>query len=381
MDLTDKTTESGPDTGNAGSSKDSGVSLDDAISKAIAGGEEEKIESPAHGNEGAQDKQPAEDAGRSEPAKDGKEAEAAPAGDAEATEAPKHWPEERRQAFAGLPKEAQSIVKGFVKDLQGGFTRKSQELSDKARFAESVSSLFSDSDRAEMQQHGASDLQAVGTLVKLNQFAKSRPAEYIKWAMQHFGVGADQLGLSRGTEQQKPSDDADTQALEDLLTDPNVKLLKSELDQIKARIADRDAQDFAAEQQRRQGSVNALRNAVGTFRTQLDDTGQLQFPHFDQVSRAMGALMETHPKLSQLPDSYEKMEKAYRMAVMADPELADPVIESEVSRRLTARQKQDEAERAKRAGGIRTPLGAPASRPKPASLDDAIAAAMSQAGV
>lgn len=381
MDLTDKTPESGPDAGNAGTSQTSGVSLDDAISKAIAGTEEEKIESPAPGEDGAQDKQPVEDAGRSEPAKDGKQAEAAPTGDAEATEAPKHWPEERRQAFAGLPKEAQSIVKGFVKDLQGGFTRKSQELSDKARFAESVSSLFSDSDRAEMQRHGASELQAVGTLVKLNQFAQTRPAEYIKWAMQHFGVGADQLGLSPGHEQQKPSDAADTQALEDLLSDPNVKLLKSELDQVKARIAERDAQDAAAEQQRRQGSVNALRNAVSTFRTQLDDDGQLRYPHFDQVVRAMGALMETHPKLSQLPDSFDKMEKAYRMAVMADPELADPVIESEVSRRMTARQKQDEAERAKRAGGIRTPLGAPASRPKPATLDDAISAAMSQAGV
>lgn len=380
MDLTDKTTESGPDQGNAGTSQTSGVSLDDAITKAIAGTEETSAPAPATESDGAPDKQPVEDAGRSEPAKDGKEAEAAPTGDAEATEAPKHWPEERREAFNGLPKEAQAIVKGFVKDLQGGFTRKSMELSDKARFAESVSSLFSDSDRAEMQRHGASELQAVGTLVKLNQFAQTRPAEYIKWAMQHFGVGADQLGLSPGQEQ-KPSDAADTQALEDLLTDPNVKLLKTELDQIKARIADRDAQEAAAEQQRRQGSVNALRNAVSTFRSQLDDDGQLRYPHFDQVVRAMGALMETHPKLARMPDSFDKMEQAYRMAVMADPELADPVIESEVSRRLTARQKQDEAERAKRAGGIRTPLGAPASRPKPASLDDAISAAMSQAGV
>lgn len=372
MDLTD-TTASGPDEGNAGASQTSGVSLDDAINQAISSGEE--ADAPA--NDGAQDEQPSEDAGQSEPAADAKTSEAAPEGDAEQSEAPKHWPEDRRQAFAGLPKEAQSLVKGFVKDLQGGFTRKTMELSDKARFADSVSSLFTDSDRAEMQQHGASDFQAVATLVKLNQFAKTRPADYIKWAMQHFNVGADQLGFSRGQEQQaKP--DAAAQELEDLLSDPNVKVLKTELEQIKANIADREAREAAAEQQRVASHRNALHSAVNTFRSSLDDTGQLRYPHFDSVIRAMGALMTSHPKLAQLPDSFEKMEKAYHMAVMADPELSEPVFESEVSRRMTARQKQEEAERAKRAGGIRTPLGAPASRPKPANLDDAIKAAMNQ---
>src|SRR5262245_53265083 len=66
----------------------------------------------------------------------GGDAAATPTGDAASIEAPKHWPEERRKAFAGWPKEVQSHALAVDKDLQAGFTRRSQELSDQAKYGQ-----------------------------------------------------------------------------------------------------------------------------------------------------------------------------------------------------------------------------------------------------
>ena len=47
---------------------------------------------------------------------------------AEALSAPEHWPSARREAFGKLTREAQDILLSQVKDIEAGFTRKSQEL-------------------------------------------------------------------------------------------------------------------------------------------------------------------------------------------------------------------------------------------------------------
>ena len=382
MDLRDQA-ESGPDTGNAGTADDRNeFSLDDAISKAI-GGESDASQSPAPAKAqettGKNDQLTEYAGAKDAPAAEAKP-EAAQEGNADREEAPQHWPAERRRAFAELPRGAQEIVKGFVKDLNAGFTRKSQELSDKARFADGVRSLFSDVDRAEMQRYGADELQSFAVLVRLNQFAQQNPVEYVKWAMHHFKVTPDQLFPQQQGNPQQDAKPAQEPGLDDLFQDPRVNALQSELASIKQQIEAEQARQRDAVQQQQVGHVNTLKSAIGTFRSAIDDSGQLRYPHFDQVSRAMGALMETHPRLSGMPDSFEKLDFAYRMAVMADPELSSPIIESQVAARLAEEQRRQEAERAKRVGGVRAPLGAPTTRPKTASLDDAIGAAITQAG-
>lgn len=369
---------SGPDEGNAGPTDSDVNALDAAISQAMGTQTETTAAAEDDPTSTAESTQPAEDAEPNGALADAETQPAAPEGNA----APQHWPADRREAFAKLPADAQKIVSGFVKDLQGGFTRKSQEMADKVRFADSVSSLFSDAERAEMQRYGADDLKAVATLVQLNQFAQRDPVQYIRWAMQHFRVPAEAVvpQQQRGKDQasQQPANEPD---IDDLLTDPKVKTLQTELDSIKSYIASQDARAREAAEAQTIGHVNSLKSAIGQFRSSLDDTGNLRYPHFDAVSRAMGALMENHPQLARMPDSFDKLDIAYQMALRADPELSTTVIEAEVAKRLAAEQKRSEAERAKRAGGVKTPLGAPSTRPKVMSLDDAIGAAMSQAGV
>ena len=148
---------SGQPTGNASDG------LSDAISAALSASRDrvedgapetaapEVKEPDASVDEKAGEKRGGEDAeAAKEPTAKAKDADAAPKdkGDASTTfEVPKHWSEADRKAFAGLPPENQALIRRLAKDLEGGFTRKSQELGDKARYADAVRGLIDDQTR------------------------------------------------------------------------------------------------------------------------------------------------------------------------------------------------------------------------------------------
>lgn len=382
MDL-NTATESGPAEGNAGT-EDKAPTLDDAINQAM-GGAEQQPEPVADARTETEPKtDEAQEQAKPDPAKaaEGDQKQEAPKeAIPDLKEAPKHWPEDRRQAFNGLDANGKAIVSGFVKDLTAGFTRKSQELSDKAKFHDAVSSLFNEADHREMQTHGVGQVESLKFLLDLNRFARQDPPGYIKWAMQHFKVAPEQILGTQPKPQGEAKQDGKEPTLDDLFADPRVDKLSAELEAIKAKEAERQR---AAEDERRAVAIrqeNAQRRAIREFREALDDDGNLAHPHFDELANAIGALMESHPHLRKLQDGQDKLALAYQMAVRADPELSKPLIERELQSRLEAERKREEAERAKRAGGIKRPQGAPTTRAKPASLDDAIQAAMSQAGV
>jgi len=373
--------ESGPAEGNAGT-EDKAPSLDDAINKAMAGAEQEPVADARTETEPKDDE--AQEQAKPDPAKpaesDPKQEAADKTAIPELKEAPKHWPEDRRKAFDGLAPEAKAIVNGFVRDLTAGFTRKSQELSDKARYHDAVRSLFDEADQRDMQQNGVNEVQAIKYLVDLNRAARQNPVGYIKWAMQNFGVTPESV---LGT-QAKPQGDAQQvkePTLDDMFADPRVDKLSAELEAIKAKEAERQkaAEDYRRRQDQQQEQF--YRRVIREFREATDDHGNLKYPHYDTVARSMGSLWDTHPALTRMADSPEKLALAYEMAVRADPELSKSILDQQVQSRLEAERKRDEAERAKRAGGVKRPLGAPVTRAKPASLDDAINAAMAQAGV
>lgn len=54
-------------------------------------------------------------------------------GDADSIPGLDHWPAERREAFAKLPQEAQGVVREIAGDLQAGFTKATQALSNLKR--------------------------------------------------------------------------------------------------------------------------------------------------------------------------------------------------------------------------------------------------------
>lgn len=297
--------------------------------------------------------------------------------------APKHWPDADKQAFAKLTREGQEIALKLAKNLEGGFTRKSQELSDKARFADSVRGLFDDTSRAQLQRAGVDEVGYFNHLHSLQRFATQEPVKYLKWAMQNLGITPDQLGIS----QAKPDHQGQSQPaaghdpLQDLLVDPEVARMKAELNELRDIVHGERRAKAEAEHATRVNTANALNTQIRAFREALDDHGQLQYPHFDAVKAHMGALMDTDPDLARLADGPEKLQKAYDMAIWARPDLRQGFIEQEAQKKVLEAQKKRDAERAKRATSVKPSAGVVSTKPKANTLDDAIAQATNKLGL
>jgi hypothetical protein len=296
----------------------------------------------------------------------------------EAFEPPQHWPEADRKTFASLAPEAQAIIKRLARDLEAGSTRKSMELSDKVRYAEGISGAIDEATRMQIRNSGMSDAQYVAYLNDRQRHASQDPVGYVRWAMQNLGVMPEHLGLPTSpAAQQQPSPNHE---LEALLADPKVKQLESELAQVKGYLTEQQQAQLRAQQYHRMQAEQQLHGMASQFRTSINDAGQPQYPHFDQVRTHMGALMDADPDLRQMPDGPEKMAKAYDMAMWARPDLRASLQEQEVSKRVAAAEKAREAARAKAITAVKPSPGVVAQSAKPKSLDDLIRDQMSQKG-
>lgn len=391
MGVTTEPAASGPGEVNAGTPETNADPLNAAIDAAMADPAEVthaetqvEADNPVSDELQGTDKA---DGSETEPANkaEGEPQEAvAPSDQAKALNAPDHWPAERRQAFNALPEDARKVTFGFIKDLQAGYTRKMQDVSDQVRFADAVSGLFTQDHYAQMQREGVTVVDAVKNLIDLHEFASRDPAGYVKWAMQRFNVKPEHL-FENAQQQAGTKED---ESIDDILIDPTVKQLRTELADVKNKLASfsqteeqRRQQEAQQQRQSHQQALNAVFGTLQQFRSSLDDDGNLKYPHFDALQKPIGALMETHPQLVRMPDGIEKLDKAYQMALRADPELGEAVYDSEVNKRMAAKLKAQEAERAKRAVGARPSAGSPAVTPAVVDLDDAIRQSMSQAGI
>jgi len=378
---------SGQDAGNTGETKQ--LSLEDAISAALAASNKDESDEqpePTPEPEKAEAEKPeakagdnrdGEDAGAAKDDAKPKE-EAAPRGDAAAFEAPKHWPEADRKAFAAQPPEAQALIRRLAKDLEGGFTRKSQEIGDKARYADAVRSVIDDSTRNKLALQGANEVQYVQRLHEIQQFSEKDPKGFVRWSMQTLGVRPEDLFPAQQPKAQQQSADQDLAAL---LADPRVNQLESELAQIKGQLTERQQRELQAQHYQRSQRTQHLQSEVAKFRSALDDSGQLLYPHFDTVHPHMGALISTDPQLAQMPDSPELMKAAYDMAVWARPDLRQNLLEAEAAKRVAAAEKAREVERAKRVTAVRSAPAVNATPAKPTDLDAIIRESMNRSGV
>lgn len=343
----------------------------------------------------AGDARTSEDASQPAPQGEAPDKAAAPTGNAEVIEAPNHWDAERKQAFAALKAfpEGQKAMLAMAKNLEGGFTRKSQELSDTAKFAEGVRGLFQDHHRQQLAHAGMDEVGAIRYLMQLQDYASQRPVEYIQWAMRSMGITPEHLGFNQrqqGQPQQQPSAQAPKSTgdpqLDALLADPETAKLRSEFGQfsqaalgeinaLKQYIQRQEYQKQEHVQRQHLEGVNSIKRQWGDFRGAQDDHGQLAHPHADSLMQPMGALMDTHPVLRGMPDGPEKLAKAYEMALRADPELSKPVFEEYSSKKVAEQQKKAEAEKAKVAAKVRPATGAPTMPAKKGGLDAALESA------
>lgn len=360
---------------NAGSKKDG---LSEALNAALDQQEAAELSSFVKNDEkGPKETVETDDSsGMDEPSEDAKPGKAElPESEDESLSAPKHWPEADRTAFGRLPREAQEILLRKSRDLEGGFTRKSQELSDRAKFADTLRGLIDETTRVQLRTAGLDEAGYFRYLHSLQQEATRDPVGYIKMAMQALGVTPEKIGWPSPPPPASSDDD-----IAKLLADPKVAQLESRVQQLQ-EIIDREQQQRAlAIQARTANVVNTLNAQIQEFRESLDENGHLKYPHFDAVRKHMAALMETDPDLAKLPDGADKLQKAYDMAVWARPDLRQSLVEAEAQRKLAEAQKRRDAERAKKVAGIKPAAGVISTKPKAKTLEDALSEAMNKAG-
>lgn len=372
MDVT-ANADSGRDTGNTG-----GMGLSDAINAAINAqttstakddSDVEAILEPKT-SEIAGDKRSAEDAGSEKPVAEAKTE--APA-EAPEFEPPQHWDDELKKAFSALPPEGKKAMRQLAKNLEGGFTRKSQELSDQARYAQAVRGLIDEPTRSQIAASGLNEIQYIQYLHQLQQRASQDPKGYAKWVVQQFGITPEDLGFPSS----KQADEQPDNSLEALLSDPKVKQLEDRLAQWESRWSEREKAEQYAKMSQQQMLDRALLGQIQSFRQTLDDTGQLKFPHFDQIQSQMGEIMRSYPQIADMPDGPEKLAAAYEAAMWAHPELRTSQLEIERKRAVAAAEKAREAERAKRITAVKPATSIATQSAKPKSLDDMIRESMS----
>jgi len=286
-----------------------------------------------------------------------------------ASDAPPTWDAKRREAFGKLSPDAKALVLEITKATDSDYTRKSQELADDRKYAQSVRSLVTDEHRQMMQAGGfRNEVEGIAHLVKLNDWAAKDFPGYVRWAVQQWGGDPRSLfsdmnpaeGGQLQQQQQPARPSTDPQVYETL------RALAGRVDSF--------------EQERRRNQERSADQVITRFRDDKDEAGNPRHPHFAQVESTLVNLL-TSPAMLQIEDMGERLQRAYDTAVAMDPSIRTQIFDSEVAKRLEAKRKEDDLAKARRA---KAPVRSPSSGPvkaAPKTLDDTIRTAMGLHGV
>ena len=352
MQLENQAAESGLSSDNAGGeistsvTQSEGLSLADSLSKAADSFRtKDPSPRPASRENGQSDTafETSETQARSPVSNDGSQEEAATS----ILEAPKHWPQKRRDAFGRFVanQDAQKEWLEHTKELEGEFTRKSQEHADTRKFADGVRELFAPEQRSYMQSNNMTELDAIRHWVTLDQAARRDPAGYAKWFMQQAGLSPQQLFPELG--QAKPQAQPEGEAQ---WVDPDVIKLREELSSLRSEhqaLQNHLRQDYA---QRQQSDVNARRNAlqdtVDAFTAMTDESGNPAHPHYAALEQRMIWELTNNPQFAGKPISTDTLKTVYDIAAWADPTTRQALREAEQAAAQAEAQKRQAAQKA-----------------------------------
>jgi len=284
---------------------------------------------------------------------------------------PAHWDAATRDAFGKLPAEAQKLLLERSKHLEAGFTRKSTELAEDRKFAQSVKSLIRDDHREQLRQVGMNEVDGINHLLKLNDYATKDPAGYVRWVMTQARIDPRQAFPEYFAAGQ------DGQAYQPPQIDPQLQQLQATVQTLQQREAARERYQQQQAATEYEGRLASAGDVIAKFRDATDEAGSPAHPYFDQVKEVIAQLCASHPTIKNIPDISDRLAQAYETAIYAEPSLRKNVMDSELARAKAEQRKQQDVEKARRASPAIKP-NAPTSglRNKPKTLTDALRGAM-----
>lgn len=263
-------------------------------------------------------------------------------------EPPKHWAEADRGLFSKAPREIQQRWLSREDEIQKGFTKHGQELSQYKKDREAWDEAFRSIDQ-ELKLNGLSRHQYVQNLLAWNDYLTKDPA----------------AALRRLAEQLRVDPKALTDNPQATTTDPNLQKALSRVDELSQRITERERKEHEERMQRHRSTVEEFANAK-------DAKGEPLHPHFDDVAEDIARLMRADRRLS--------LETAYNKALR----LNDTVWEKTQAARAQAeaqrkeQERKDQVAKARRAAVGSSGEGNGAAAPK--TLRDELAAGFANYG-
>lgn len=295
-------------------------------------------------------------------------------------EAPKHWPQKRRDAFGRFMAqnpEATAEWLAHTKELEGEFTRKSQEHAQTRQFADSVRELFTPEHRAVMQASNMDEKGAIKWLLQVDGYARKDPAGYAKWFMQQAGLTPQQLfpELGQGA---TPQADAEWQ-------DPEIVKLREELGSLKAaqqqQLQRQEAYLRSQQEAQQQQHQHTINSAIEAFASSADESGNPLHPHFQEVEERMAWEFQNNPELKGKPVTQEALKLAYDVAVWANPSTRQAMLDAQQAAQQGDLARRQAADKARAAQTLKPKIGSAAgvTAVPPSDLKGLIRAAASRA--
>lgn len=232
----------------------------------------------------------------------------------ETLEAPQHWPAPQREAFAKAPKDVQEWILNTRKEFEAEITRKNTELSNQRKPVDEINAIF-EPYRQEMELAGVKPADAVQRLLAAQRFLQSDPSKAIPWLAQQFNVDLRTL-LPK----------------EDEFTDPTVKALRDELNQLKATLQQREATSH-------QSQVSEAQKIIREFAEAKNQDGTPKYPHYERLKSVMA------PYVAQ----NKTLEEAYEIASYTLPEVRERIASEAAKAAQAEAVKKAEEERKKKA--------------------------------
>lgn len=233
------------------------------------------------------------------------QSEVAPAPEVEPLDAPQMWPADAKEKFKALPRETQEFLVERDKQMNGDYTRKTQEVSQMRRHYEALDKTLEPYIPVLATQR-KTPAQFVSEMIQMEQALSRHPVETLKHLIQHYQVNPAQLFAQEQTTQSP------------VLRDPAIQPYLQKISQLEAW--QREQQQYAQAR-----SASDMELTVRDFADEKDATGNLLRPHFNEVAQVVSSIL---PGLtSQYPDAdhftllqaaYDEAMKPYQALIGAE---------------------------------------------------------------
>jgi hypothetical protein len=237
----------------------------------------------------------------------------------QAQEAPQHWPAEKREVFAKLPREAQDLVLERHKEMEADYTRKTMELAEQRKPLDEFTKLFEPA-KQRLELAGLTPAQVTRQLLAAQSLIETNPVEGLKWLAQSYKVDLSTLVAPK----------------EDEYVDPAYKALRDEVNQLKSQLSQRD---IAVQRQ----NAEAVQKTITDFASSKNADGTAKYPHFDNLRNLMGPLV----------NEGKTLEQAYELASYTLPEVRERIASEAAKAAQAEALKRAEDERKQKAKDVK----------------------------